>query len=143
MTESEFFGRPIDIDKIAADIYYKSFNSDLNGMKTTEHDPHGKPAKSLGSKLDAGKSPVYQGLFDYFPRACLAVADVSAAGAAKYAWKGWETVPDGVARYSNAIGRHILNESIEGPFDPDGFLHKAQVAWNALAALELFLREQK
>lgn len=108
-----------------------------------ESDPHGKSAKEFGSKLDAGKSPVFQGLLDYFPRACLAVADVSARGAAKYAWKGWETVPDGVNRYSNALGRHIVNEAIEGSYDSDGFLHKAQIAWNAFAALELFLREKE
>jgi hypothetical protein len=108
-----------------------------------EFDPNGKSAKELGSKLDAGKSPVYQGLLDYFPRSCLAVADVSAAGAAKYAWKGWETVPDGVNRYRNALGRHLVNESIEGTYDPDGFRHLAQIAWNALAALELTLREEE
>lgn len=108
-----------------------------------EFDPHGKNPKEAGAKLDAGKSPVFQGLLDYFPRACLAVADVSYAGAQKYAWKGWETVPDGVNRYSDALGRHIVNESIDGPYDPDGFLHKAQIAWNALAALELFLRNSK
>lgn len=108
-----------------------------------EFDPTGKQPHDMGAKLDAGKSPVFRGLLDYFPRACLAVADVSAAGAQKYAWKGWESVPDGVNRYSDALVRHIINESIEGEFDPDGFLHKAQQAWNALAALELYLREQQ
>lgn len=109
----------------------------------TESDPNGKSAKEAGSKLDAGKSPVFQGLLDYFPRACLAVAEVSAAGAAKYAWKGWESVPDGLNRYSNALARHVVNESIQGPYDPDGFLHKSQVAWNALAVLELYLKENE
>jgi hypothetical protein len=108
-----------------------------------EQDPNGKNSKEPGSKLDAGKSPVFQGLLDYFPRACLAVADVSAAGARKYSWKGWESVPDGVQRYSDALGRHLVNERIDGPFDPDGFLHAAQVAWNALAVLELKLKETK
>lgn len=106
-----------------------------------EFDPNGKSAKEPGSKLDAGKSPVFQGLLDYFPRACLAVAEVSAKGAEKYAWKGWETVPDGYNRYSNALGRHQLYKSIEGPIDSDtGLLHDAQVAWNAMATLELKLR---
>lgn len=108
-----------------------------------ESDPHGKSSHEPGAKLDAGKSPVFQGLLDYFPRACLAVATVSHGGATKYAWKGWESIPDGVNRYSNAMARHIVNESIEGPFDPDGFLHKAQIAWNALAALELYLRSKE
>ena len=109
-----------------------------------ETDPLGKDPHTLGAKLDAGKTCVYRGLFDYFPRACLAVANVSTVGAQKYAWKGWESVPDGIARYSDALGRHILAESIEGPVDKDTkLLHKAQIAWNALASLELFLREQK
>lgn len=116
---------------------------DFKQGKWVESDPTGRSAKEPGSKLDAGKSPIFQGLLDYFPRACLAVAGVSAAGAAKYAWKGWETVPDGINRYNNALARHIINESIEGPMDPEGFLHKAQIAWNAMAALELFLKEKK
>jgi hypothetical protein len=109
----------------------------------TQKDPYGKSPHEAGSKLDAGKSPVFQGLLDYFPRACLAVAEVSAQGAAKYAWKGWETVPDGFNRYSNALGRHLVNETIEGDYDPEGFLHAAQVAWNAFARLEIKLRGVK
>lgn len=108
-----------------------------------EADPNGKSAKESGSKLDSGKSPVFRGLLDYFPRACLAVAQVSEAGAKKYTWKGWEDVPDGVNRYSDAMVRHIVNEALEGPFDPEGFLHKAQTAWNSFATLELYLRDNK
>jgi hypothetical protein len=113
-----------------------------NNRYLSEKDPTGRKPNEKGAKLDAGKPPVFRGLLDYFPRACMAVANVSAAGASKYTWKGWESVPDGVNRYSDALVRHIVNESLEGAVDPDGFLHKAQVAWNALAALELYLREQ-
>lgn len=108
-----------------------------------EIDPNGKSQHESGAKMDAGKVPIFQGLLDYFPRALLAVAEVSAAGAKKYAWKGWESVPDGVNRYENAMGRHIVNESIQGKFDPEGFRHKAQRAWNDLAALELTLKEEE
>ena len=114
-----------------------------------EFDPSGLSAHTLGAKLDAGKSPVFQGLIDYFPRACLAVANVSQAGADKYAWKGWEHVDDGYNRYKNAQYRHAVKRAIEGPYDSDfkklgkDILHDAQEAWNALAALELFLREQE
>ena len=107
-----------------------------------EFDPNGKQQHELGAKFDGGKSPVFQGLLDYFPRACIAVAGVSQYGASKYAWKGWETVPDGVNRYNNALCRHILLEAMEGPFDSEsGLLHKAQTAWNALASLEIYLRD--
>jgi hypothetical protein len=111
-------------------------------QKQYEADPNGKTAHTPGAKMDAGKVPVFQGIFDYFPRALKAVAMVSAIGARKYAWKGWEQVPDGFNRYSNALGRHLLAESIEGPIDSDtGRFHAEQVAWNALARLEIFLRE--
>ena len=107
-----------------------------------EADPHGKNPHELGAKLDAGKPAVWRGLFDYFPRACIAVADVSTVGAKKYAWKGWEQVPDGINRYGDALARHLCKEGIEGETDSDtGLLHKAQAAWNALARLELYLRE--
>jgi hypothetical protein len=107
----------------------------------SEKDPNGIPQNQAGAKMDAGKSPVYQGALDYFPLAIQAVSDVSFVGAKKYSWKGWEKVPDGVNRYMNALARHILAESIDGPIDADTkLLHKAQIAWNSLAALELYLR---
>lgn len=110
----------------------------------TESDPHGKNAHQPGAKMDAGKAPIVQGVLQYFPRALKAIAMVSLAGANKYAWKGWESVPDGINRYENALGRHILAEAIEGPVDKDTqCLHKAQAAWNALAALELFERDRE
>jgi hypothetical protein len=97
-----------------------------------------------GVKFDSGKSPVRRGLLEYFPRACMAVADVSAAGAKKYTWKGWATVPDATARYGDAEVRHICKAAIEGPTDPDfGCLHAAHEAWNAMARLELVLIESE
>jgi len=111
-----------------------------------EVDPTGRNPHDLGAKLDSGKSPVFRGLLDYFPRSCSAVAHVSRVGAEKYAWKGWESVPDGVNRYSDALGRHLLAESIEGLYDStmkEPVLHAAQVAWNALARLELILKDMK
>lgn len=92
-----------------------------------------------GVKYDADKAPVVRGALQYFPRALTEVAKVSAAGAQKYAWNGWRTLPDGFARYSDALGRHLLAEC-DGALDADtGCLHAAQVAWNALARLELLL----
>lgn len=110
---------------------------------TKETDPLGKNPHEPGAKLDSGKPSVYRGLLAYFPRACLAVAEVSTVGAKKYAWKGWETVPDGFNRYSDALGRHIVYEHIDGSLDADtGLLHAAHTAWNAMARLELLLKEQ-
>lgn len=109
----------------------------------TEKDPNGMDPNKPGAKLDAGKSPVRRGLLEYFPRACMAVADISAAGASKYTWGGWETVAGGIDRYGDAEVRHICKAAIEGPVDPDfGLLHAAHEAWGAMARLELILREQ-
>lgn len=107
-----------------------------------EADPTGCSPHDPGAKLDAGKAPINRGLLGYFPLACEQVALVSLFGASKYVWKGWQTVPDGLERYSDAMGRHMIKREIEGPFDRDsGLLHRAHAAWNALAALELELRE--
>jgi len=108
-----------------------------------ESDPTGKNPHTPGAKMDSGKAPIFRGVLNYFPLAIAAVAEVSEVGAKKYAWKGWESVPDGFERYSDAMGRHILEEAF-GDFDDGvngtGCLHAAQVAWNALARLELKLR---
>jgi len=109
-----------------------------------EFDPNGKNPHEPGAKLDAGKAPVAQGVLQYFPRALIAVSGVSGIGARKYAWKGWESVEDGFNRYSDALARHLLAETTEGEYDSDtGCLHAAQVAWNALARLELLLKENE
>jgi len=109
-----------------------------------ETDPNGKSSHELGAKLDAGKAPVFQGFVDYFPRAMMAVAEVSQFGASKYAWKGWETVEDGENRYKDAEARHQLYQSMGENLDPDSqLLHDAHKAWNVLAALELRLRKDE
>ena len=110
-----------------------------------ESDPNGIKAGEPGAKLDANKVPVTRGCFHYFPRALTAIAELSFIGARKYSWKGWEKVEDGIHRYSDALGRHEL--SIQDDFtrrDKDtGVLEATAVAWNAMARLELILREQE
>ena len=105
-----------------------------------------------GKKSDAGKEPVFQGLFQYFPRALKAVARVSLYGAKKYNLEyddiNWKRVVGGIKRYSDALARHLLAEFT----DPDGIdpetgeakiYHDEMVAWNALARLELKLIERE
>ena len=108
-----------------------------------EKDPNGIPAGVPGAKLDDGKIAVTRGCLHYFPRALLAVAELSTVGAQKYSWKGWESVSDGINRYGDALGRHELR--IEGDYtrrDPDtNVLEATAVVWNALARLELILRQ--
>jgi hypothetical protein len=113
-----------------------------SGSAKMESDPNGKNAHEPGAKLDNGKVCVWRGAIDYFPRAIEAVAAISTFGARKYAWKGWETVPEGVERYSDALVRHLVAEAKGQVLDPDsGLTHAAHAAWNALAVLELKLRE--
>jgi len=95
-------------------------------------------------KYDGGKAPVFRGAISYFPRAISAVAAISAFGASKYAWKGWESVPDGYNRYSDAMVRHLVYEGEGEMVDfESGLLHAAHAAWNALARLELLIREHE
>lgn len=100
-----------------------------------------------GKKYDNNKSPIQAGGFAYFPRALLEVARVSKYGAEKYSLSyadlNWQRVDNARERYGDARGRHILGEFIDGPIDPEsGELHAAMAAWNALAYLELLLRER-
>ena len=106
-----------------------------------EADPTGRDPHQPGAKLDAGK-PLAGTLAD-FGQALLAVAEVSTFGARKYTRGGWLAVPDGQARYTDAMWRHLLKEGTEAA-DPDsGLSHAAHAAWNALARLELAIREAK
>lgn len=109
----------------------------------SESDPTGRKAHEPGAKLDTGKAPVLRGALHYFPRAIAAVSRVSEVGAKKYSWKGWETVPDGIHRYGDALARHLLAEDYEAYDKDTGVLHAEQVAWNALARLELMLRARE
>lgn len=103
------------------------------------------PTFDANTKDDETKSPVVRGVLHYFPQALAAVGLVSQAGAKKYDWNGWEDVEDGRTRYTDALGRHLLSEA-EEDVDVDitrysdvDIWHDMQVAWNALARLELRL----
>lgn len=103
-----------------------------------EADPAGKDAHAPGAKLDAGK-PDAALLLD-FALALAQVARVATYGAKKYSRGGWQHVEDGQHRYTSAMIRHLISER-RGPTDEEsGLMHAAQVAWNALARLELLLR---
>lgn len=96
-------------------------------------------------KLDVDKPPVRQGVLEYFPRALLEIARVSAVGARKYAWGNClKPMEDGVNRFGNAEVRHILGAAIEGEYDKaTGCLHAAQEAWECLMRLETILKEKE
>jgi hypothetical protein len=108
---------------------------------TTETDPTGRSPHEPGAKLDAGK--VMAGVLSDFSLALLEVAKVGTHGARKYSRGGWQSVPDGIARYTDALWRHLLKERHDALDADSGLLHAAHLAWNTLARLELILREQE
>lgn len=106
----------------------------------TEYDPTGRAANEPGAKLDAGK-PRCALVLGGFSRALQQVAAVGTFGANKYTDNGWQTVPNGEERYTDALYRHLLQEGQGQLCDADSnLLHAAHAAWNALARLELMLR---
>jgi hypothetical protein len=90
----------------------------------------------------AAKIPVWQGVLQYFPKALMAVGDVSRFGARKHNGgvmpTEWRRFPAPI--YSDSLIRHLLAESQGEIKDPEsGLLHAAHAAWNALARLEKLL----
>jgi len=97
---------------------------------------------AMGMKLDKDKPDVSL-LFD-FGRALMAVSEVGTFGAKKYARGSWVMVPDGISRYTAAMGRHLLAEGMGEAHDAEsGLRHAAHAAWDSLARLDLMLREEE
>lgn len=124
-----------------------SYINDMNWEEVheleAEIDPNGKSANEAGAKLDAGKNRVGLVLGD-FPRALLAVAEIGTFGANKYTARGWLEVENGLERYEDAMMRHYFKEKAGELIDPDSeLMHHAHFAWNALATLELKLKEME
>lgn len=110
-------------------------------MNARDTDPTGRNQHEPGAKLDAGK-PRVSLVLNGFPNALMAVAEVGTYGANKYTDNGWLSVPNGKQRYADAGYRHNLLAATGEDRDAEsGLLHKAHAAWNALAELELMLRE--
>jgi hypothetical protein len=84
-------------------------------------------------------SPVVSGLLDYFPLACLAVANCSKVGNDQHnpgQPLHWERSKS--SDHADCIVRHLLER---GTIDTDGVRHSAKVAWRALALLQLELEK--
>jgi hypothetical protein len=107
----------------------------------TEEDPNGTDQHSSGAKLDSNKPDM--SLLGMFGKALLAVAEVGTFGADKYTRGGWQHVPNGFDRYTAAMLRHYFKEDGSDMDDDLPVLHASQVCWNALARLELKLKEKK
>lgn len=99
------------------------------------------PTGSGGYKYDSGK--VLAGvLYEDFPNALLAVAEVGTFGAHKYVRNSWKHVPSADIRYKDALHRHLLEAARGNAFDEESkLMHYAHAAWNALAVLELEIKK--
>lgn len=100
------------------------------------------------TKEKYSKPNPYRGVLYRFPRAILAVAEISEHGTMKHEVPlddvSYRDLPDGAMLYREAGCRHMLKEAIEGPIDPDfNKLHAAHEAWDALARLEIILIEKE
>lgn len=110
---------------------------------STEADPTGKSLHTPGAKADAGKLRPTLILRD-MANAILAVTKIATDGAIKYTPGGWIVVPEAEQRYEDAHLRHMLKRFSGERIDSDSqSLHLAHEAWNALAKLELHLRNNK
>ena len=66
------------------------------------------------------------------------VVEVYTRGAEKYGPNNWQHLPDGYSRYKAAMLRHLVEYEKGNEFDPEtGCHHLAQVAWNAIAMLQI------
>lgn len=119
------------------------FPLNMHPVQSTEIDPNGKSPNEAGAKLDAGKvcpSLIIEGM----ARALWGVAEVATFGMMKYTRDGWVSVSDGQFRYANAQYRHVLKRAMGETIDPDSELwHLKHEAWNALAKLDLAMREEE
>lgn len=124
------------------DVIWIKKEQPMSTTKPKEADPTGKSQHEPGAKLDAGK--LRPGLvLNGFARALKAVTAVGTYGANKYTDNGWMEVPNGVQRYTDAMHRHLLAEATGELKDNDTeLLHAAHAAWNALARLDLMLRQE-
>lgn len=111
--------------------------------KKVEVDPNGIKPGEPGAKLDSGKVDVGI-IFEAFPRALYAVAQVANFGASKYSRGGWRSVENGIQRYDAAFGRHLLERHKGEALDPQSNLpHRYHEVWNALASLELVIQQEE
>ena len=106
-----------------------------NGTPVDLHHP--------GMKDDKSK-PRLGMVFGGFALALEEVGKVGTFGADKYTDNGWVSVPNGQARYTDAMYRHLMRQADGEALDEESrLLHAAHAAWNALARLELELREMR
>lgn len=135
-------GTPADSEKTLKPVRVIDNNGGCVLMEMGVSPANPQPAKNkAGLKYDEGK-PRLGLVFNGFSKALTEVGKVGTFGAEKYTPNGWVSVPNAQERYTDAMYRHLLAEQTEELWDKESKLfHAAHAAWNALARLELLLRE--
>ena len=100
-----------------------------------------------GLKFSEGKPKLHL-LFKQFPRAIKQIVLLSEYGHNKYKegdedWQNFSRVKDSETSYIDAELRHLADMYEKNEIDESGYLHKVHKAWNALADLELELRNNE
>ena len=88
-------------------------------------------------------TPLFSGVLSYFPDALKEVAKCSFIGQQQHNPDkplAWDRSKSG--NEYDSLTRHLIDSSKED-FDTDGTLHKAKIAWRALAGLQKHLEENK
>lgn len=95
-----------------------------------------------GIKYDSGKAKIGEMLVS-FKRSLLEVCKVYEFGFNKYGKDNFKNVEKGYTRYTNAMIRHLLKEDSEVYDEETELLHASHCAWNALARLEMLLKQRE
>ena len=88
-------------------------------------------------------TPVFSGVLSYFPDALKEVAKCSFVGQQQHNPNkplAWDRSKSG--NEYDSLTRHLIDSNNED-YDTDGTLHKAKIAWRALAGLQKHLENQK
>ncbi len=120
-------------NEIGKEITYRNSNGESRGFD--------KPKQEINEERK--DTPVFSGVLAYFPDALKEVAKCSFAGQQQHNPDkplAWDRSKSG--NEYDSLTRHLLDSSKED-FDTDGTLHKAKVAWRALAGLQKHLENQK
>lgn len=124
-----------------SDVYRK----DINGLYRTHNlqlDTSSELKYKDEESTDGLKYDVSKVDFTYLQDWSLALAEIcklSEFGAKKYSRGGWLGIED-PERLKKAMLRHYFKEQSGTPDQDSGFMHDVAVAWNALGALEIRLR---
>lgn len=82
-------------------------------------------------------APIARGVLDYFPKAMVAIAELSRIGNEQHnPGQPMHWAKEKSTDHADCILRHMIDR---GTIDTDGVRHSTKVAWRALALLEMEL----